>query len=90
MSFQDENYFRRQGHDKTPDIKLDVPIVVSGGVVNWIESKALFGDEKTHREYLEQQLTSYANRYEFGCIWYWVVFKVRFLWFKVFKPSFKK
>ena len=64
MSFQDENYFRRQGHDKTPDIKLDVPIALGGSsVVNWIESKALFGDDKTHREYLEQQLRSYANRY---------------------------
>lgn len=36
---------------------------IEGRVVNWIESKATFGDEDTHQNYLDEQLTSYFNRY---------------------------
>ncbi len=39
--------------------------------MNWIESKALFGDEKTHAEYIESQLSSYWNRYGPGMVIYW-------------------
>lgn len=60
--FLDENYLRKAGYDKTPDIKLDVPIAVDGKVINWIESKAIFADEKTHKKYLDTQLWSYWNR----------------------------
>ena len=31
-------------------------------VVNWIESKALFANEVTHKKYSEEQLQSYHNR----------------------------
>jgi len=37
-------------------------IAIEGRVVNWIESKALFGDEDTHNTYLDEQLISYRNR----------------------------
>lgn len=62
LAFRPEDHLRQYGYDKTPDVKLDVPIAVDGKVVNWIESKALFGDEITHREYMKNQYLSYWNR----------------------------
>lgn len=71
MSFFDENDLRRTGFDKTPDLKLVLPCLYDGTVVNWIESKALFGDLKTHKKYLNQQLESYHNRFGPGIVIYW-------------------
>lgn len=62
LSFQSENDLRSKGYDKTPDLKLNVPIAVDGFVVNWIESKGLFGDQSGHRSYISEQYSSYWNR----------------------------
>ena len=55
IPFQTENALRKAGFSKTPDVKLEVPIGVQGRVVNWIDSKASFGDEYTHKNQAEQQ-----------------------------------
>lgn len=62
VAFKDEECLRRYGYDKTPDIKLDVPVSVNGFIINWIESKALFGEEEAHKWYMKDQYSSYWNR----------------------------
>ncbi|KAK5618951.1 CDAN1-interacting nuclease 1 [Crenichthys baileyi] len=61
LSFLDENQLRTMGYDKTPDIILEVPVAVEGHIIHWIESKASFGDDHSHRTYLNEQFWSYWN-----------------------------
>ncbi|XP_065920868.1 CDAN1-interacting nuclease 1-like [Dysidea avara] len=74
IPFLDEEFMRLQGYDKTPDFKLEVPFAVSSTVVNWVESKALFVDENSHKRYMEEQLSSYYNRFGSGMVIYWFGF----------------
>ncbi|KAK9869325.1 hypothetical protein WA026_003079 [Henosepilachna vigintioctopunctata] len=74
LAFRDEEYLRRYGYDKTPDIKLEVPVAVDGFIINWIESKALFGTEGVHKEYITNQYLSYWNRFGPGLVIYWFGF----------------
>lgn len=62
LIFYDEHDLRRTGFDKTPDLKLAIPVLFRGKVVHWIESKALFGSLKVHQKYIKEQLESYSNR----------------------------
>lgn len=62
LVFYDEHDLRRTGFDKTPDLKLAIPVLFRGKVVHWIESKALFGSTKVHQKYIKEQLESYSNR----------------------------
>ena len=45
---------REQGDAKTPDALLPVPLLVGNRRVHWIDSKATFGDQASHAEYLAQ------------------------------------
>ena len=78
IAFQSEDQMRDEGRSKTPDIRLIVPIAVfkpnqKPHVVNWIDSKAMFGDPHTHEEN-QNQLQGYVNRYGPGMVIYWFDF----------------
>jgi hypothetical protein len=74
LAYFDETQLRARGYDKTPDFILQVPVAVDGRVVNWIESKASFGDEESHANYLKEQFWSYWNRFGSGLVIYWFGF----------------
>ncbi|XP_065351760.1 CDAN1-interacting nuclease 1 [Cloeon dipterum] len=71
IPFLAEDRLRELGLDKTPDIKLEVPVAVDGFVIHWIESKALFGSEEWHDRFVKKQLSAYWNRFGPGLVIYW-------------------
>jgi len=72
--YQSEDDLRAAGFSKTPDVKLVAPIGVCGRMVNWIDSKASFGDEHSHKMQASDQFQSYVNRYGPGMVIYWFGF----------------
>lgn len=71
-------FCRQQGLSKTPDALLTVPMGVlspegKACIVNWIDSKAMFGDPITHKKNSEQYL-GYINRFGPGLVIYWFDF----------------
>ncbi|XP_014243468.1 uncharacterized protein C15orf41 homolog [Cimex lectularius] len=74
LSFRTEYDLRKQLYMKTPDILLDVPIAVNNSIVRWIESKALFADEPTHKQYCQEQYFTYFDSFGPGLVIYWFGF----------------
>ena len=74
IAFLQETNLRQLGFSKTPDVRLVVPLLIKGKVVNWIESKASFGDYATHQQYLHSQFWGYYHRFGPGLIIYWYGF----------------
>ncbi|KAJ1620184.1 hypothetical protein T492DRAFT_1079692 [Pavlovales sp. CCMP2436] len=70
VPFRTEEQLRLLGTYKTPDVELQIPIEVDGRVVNWIDSKAMFGDRASHSEH-QKQFRSYVNRLGAGMVIYW-------------------
>lgn len=75
VPFLTEDELVASGYPKTPDIKFEVPLLLDGRhVVNWIESKATFGDPDTMATSLAEQFAGYCNRYGPGLVIYWFGF----------------
>lgn len=78
IPYSSESSLRELGAAKTPDVLLNAPIGVvhpvtgAAVLVNWIDSKGLFGDSTTHMASVMPQAQAYANRYGPGIIVYWL------------------
>jgi len=70
IEFRDE-YDMRGESKKTPDFFFPEPINVNGKRIKWIESKALFGDPKTHWIYSKKQYLRYRELFGDGYVVYW-------------------
>ncbi len=57
---------------KTPDFYFDEPVEMFGRKIKWIESKALFGDPKSHNLYWKKQYSKYYEMFGDGIVVYWL------------------
>jgi len=73
VPFVTEERLRTEGVAKTPDIRLLTPIYIDGidHEINWIDSKAMFGDHKMHAAQIKAQFVSYVNMFGPGLVIYW-------------------
>ena len=73
ITYRTENELRGE-FPKTPDALLDKPIMVNGWKVNWIESKATFGDRTEVNKNTRKQLAPYVQLFGQGLVVYWFGF----------------
>jgi hypothetical protein len=70
IGFRTEKDLRGK-YTKTPDALLDEPIVIFGQKIQWLESKANFGDDVELRKNLKRQLGPYTELFGEGAVVYW-------------------
>ncbi len=58
--------------NKTPDFYFEEPIELFGRKIKWIESKALFGDPRSHNLYWKKQYSKYYEMFGDGIVVYWL------------------
>lgn len=70
ITYKTEKDLRKESI-KTPDFYFSDPIQINGFEINWIESKALFGDPRTHWIYWKKQFSKYLDLFGQGFVVYW-------------------
>lgn len=70
VSYKTERDLRKESI-KTPDFYFSEPIIIDDFEVNWIESKALFADPRTHWIYWKKQFSKYLDFFGSGFVVYW-------------------
>ena len=87
IPFEHEDDLRQRGFSKTPDVHLLVPLgFLRGGpprpdapkprlkIVNWVDSKAMFGSPQAYATEVRHQLLAYVNRLGAGAVVFWFGF----------------
>jgi len=74
IAHRTETDLRKSGTAKTPDFVLDGALTIDEMDVQWIESKAIFGDTAEHGRYFEKQFKHYEEEYGHGMVVYWYGF----------------
>lgn len=64
----------RSSYQKTPDALLEDPLDFDGHTVQWMESKASFGDPYEIRRHVRRQLSPYVDLFGEGVVVYWFGF----------------
>ena len=59
-------------YEKTPDALLDKPMLYRGKKINWVESKASFGDNTEFKFNSKKQLIPYTKLFGPGLVVYWL------------------
>lgn len=70
LKYRTENDLRGE-FPKTPDCLFDEPVKLNGWEINWIESKASFGDHVEIKKNMKKQLLPYVDLFGQGLVVYW-------------------
>ncbi len=71
IEFKTEKELRGE-FSKTPDFYFEEPVEFLGRELKWIESKALFGDPRSHELYWKKQYSKYYEMFGNGLVVYWL------------------
>jgi len=71
IDFITESQMSNTRNTKTPDFLLHEPLTINGIPIKWVESKAVFADEREHNRYHEKQFKFYEELFGTGMVVYW-------------------